>query len=165
MTRWGKSVLSVCAVLVLVVGVTAAQAELVKFDVIPAFAPQGPQSPSWNGYVLNAIGGIQSEVNVGDRDVNPKAYERVTGMLLPEELIYTDFNSWQGDAAPTPLPAGFDGEFGNRIHFGLHIVAADGTQFALNDLSWELDSDDSTGYFDNGGSFAGAPLFRHPSGD
>ncbi len=156
MTRWGKSVLSVCAVLILVFGVTAAQAELIKFDVIPAFAPQGPQSPSWNGYVLNAIGGIQSEVNVGDRNVNPKAYERVMGPIPPEELMYTDFNSWRGDAAPTPLPAGFGGESGNRFHFGLHIVAADGTQFALNDLSWALDSDDSTDYFDNSGIFAGA---------
>jgi hypothetical protein len=141
------------------VGVGSANAEFVKFDVIPAFAPLGPQSPSWNGYVINALAGVQSNVDVGDRTVSPDAYERVISQIGPEELLYTDwdgtgFNSWRGDAAPTPLPAGFEGEFGNRIHFGLHVVAEGGAQFALHDLAWELDSDDADDYFDQSGDFS-----------
>ncbi len=145
-----------CAAAALLGGMTTADAGLMVFDVIPAFAPKGPESPSWNGYVFSAVAGIQNHTNVGDRAVSPQAYERVTAPILPQELIYTDFNSWRGKASPTPLPLGFGGEFGNRIHFGLHIVAAEGTQFALGDLSWALDSDDTSDYFDQSGDFSTA---------
>ena len=156
MTRWGKLGLSLCLSVALFGGTRTAKAELMKFDVIPAYAPQGPGSPSWTGYVVNALAGVQADSNFLDRTVTPQAYERVTTLVPPEELIYTDFNSWRGDAAPTPLPAGFGGEFGNRIHFGLHMIAAEGSQFALHDLSWQLDSDDETDYFDQSGDFSTA---------
>lgn len=125
-----------------------------KFDVIPAFAPKGPESPSWTGYVVNALAGIQANSDIADRTVTPQAYERVMTVIPPEELIYTDFNSWRGEAAPNVLPAGFEGEFGNRVHFGLNIIGANGSQFALHDISWELDSDDDTNYFDQSGDFS-----------
>jgi hypothetical protein len=137
--------------------VSGARADLVTFDVTPAFGPKGPESPHWNNYVLNAIAGIQSNTDIGNRTTNAAAYERVVSPIPPTELVYTPFNSWRGTANPNPaFQAPFLGEFGNRVHFGLHIVGADGWEFALNDLTWELDSDDSTNYFDQSGNFAGA---------
>jgi hypothetical protein len=154
MTRWGKLGLSLCVSIALLGGTGSAKAELMKFDVVPAFAPKGPDSPSWTNYVVNALAGIQADADFLDRTVTPRAYERVKTAVTPEEIIYTNFNSWRGEADPTPLPAGFEGEFGNRIHFGLHIISAEGSQFALHDLSWELDSDDADNYFDQDGDFS-----------
>ena len=50
-----------------------------------------------------------------------------------------------GGAVANPASP-FAGELGNRIHFGLKVVASH--EFSLNDLKWELDSDDSDDYFD-----------------
>lgn len=159
MTRWGKIELSCCASMALFVGMgTPAKAEFMTFDVIPAFAPTGTQSPTWNNYVVNALAGIQLGIDLGDRSTDPSAYERVSSVLPPEELIYTSgefsgqpFYSWRGVANPS---SPFSGEFGNRIHFGLRVVSD--TAFKLDDLVWQLDSDDSGNYFDQSGNFQGA---------
>jgi MYXO-CTERM domain-containing protein len=156
MTRWGNLKLSLCTSVALLGLVGTSQAELLTFQVIPAFAPKGPESPSWNNYVLNAIAGIQVNADLGDRSTNPAAYERVSGLIPPTEMIYTPYNSWRGVAAPSPLPAPFSGEYGNRVHFGLHVVGTPDWDFALADLTWELDSDDVTNYFDQSGDFSSA---------
>ncbi len=157
MTRWERFGVSLCALVALVAVGNRSQAELITFDVIPAFAPKGPDSPSWNSYVLNAIAGIQSNTDVGSRATNPAAYERVTGPFPPSEIIYTPFPSWRGTADPNPaFVAPFDGELGNRVHFGLHVVGESGWKFALDELTWALDSDDDSDLFDAAGSFAGA---------
>ena len=74
-------------------------------------------------------------------------------------MFYTNFNSWRGVADPNPvyysLSPVFQTELGNRIHFGVHITDAD-TDFALQNLSWKLDSDDPNNYFDQQGTFASA---------
>jgi hypothetical protein len=130
------------------------QAEILKFDVVPAFAPNGPVSPSWLPYVTNALTGIEADgAEIGDRLVSPEAYEPVTGPVPPFEMIYTEFPSWRGLADPT---GAFSGEMGNRVHFGLHLVAAPTTPFSLSQLEWSLDSDDIDNYFDQSDSFADA---------
>lgn len=154
MTRWGKLKLSLCTSVALLGTVGTSQAELMTFKVIPAFAPNGPNSPKWSNYILAAIGGIQDDQDVGDRSTNPGAYERVSGYIPPTEMMYTNFNSWRGVAAPNPLAAPFSSEFGNRVHFGLHVVGSEDWEFALADLTWELDSDDITNYFDQSGDFS-----------
>lgn len=157
MARWGKIGLSLCASVALIGVASTANAELVTFEVIPAYAPKGPESPNWNNYVLNAIAGIQNKQNVGDRETSAAAYEIVDGNVPASEIIYTPFNSWRGAASPNPdFTAPFLGEFGNRIHFGLHVVGTSDWQFQLADLAWKLESDDETGYFDQEGNFAGA---------
>ena len=94
MTRRSKSGLLLFACLALLVGGNIANAEFMKFDVIPAFAPQGPQSPSWNGYVFNAIAGVQSNVDVGDRAVTPEATTSPESWS-PHVWIATDFIRWR----------------------------------------------------------------------
>ncbi|MEZ6118016.1 MAG: VPLPA-CTERM sorting domain-containing protein [Pirellulaceae bacterium] len=164
MTRWGKLVACVCAV-TLSSFAGNISANIITFDVIPAYAPVGPNSPSWNGYVSNALLGIRSGgVPTGagpDRDADPTFYQplALNALVDPSEMIYTPFNSWRATATPNASFTGnsaVSSEFGNRIHFGLHVVSEPGSEFALNDLTWALDSNDSDDYFDQGGSFAGA---------
>lgn len=155
MTRWGKLGLSLCASVALLAPASVASANLTTFEVIPAFAPKGPESPNWTNYVVNALAGIQQNQDVGSRLLTPAAYERVSGYIPPSEIVYTPFNSWRGVADPNPLAPGFTGEFGNRVHFGLHVVGTADWTFALSDIEWTLDSDDSTNYFDQAGNFVG----------
>ncbi|MCA9216252.1 MAG: PEP-CTERM sorting domain-containing protein [Planctomycetales bacterium] len=167
MTRWGKLGLTLCALALFSVG-NIANADI-TIEVFPAFAPNGqgttsaPPSPNWNAYVANALAGIEAggvNTGTGPRDANPSYYETVSGVIPPSELIYTEFNSWRGTAANNPAFTGnaaVTGEYGNRIHFGTRITATPGMEFSLSDVSWSLDSDDDTDYFDQSGSLAGAP--------
>ncbi|MCA9166718.1 MAG: PEP-CTERM sorting domain-containing protein [Planctomycetales bacterium] len=156
MTRWGKLGLTLCATAALFATAGRAQANLLTFEVIPAYAPNGPVSPNWTNYIVNGLAGIQQNMDIGSRAVTPAAYERVAGPVALEDMVYTTFNSWRGEAAPTSYGPVFDGEFGNRIHFGLHIVADTDMPFMLSDIEWSLDSNDVTNYFDQSGSFASA---------
>jgi hypothetical protein len=140
-----------------------AAAQPVSFEVFAAFAPNGAPntSPSWTPYVQNAIGALQLGVtSVGDRLVDPAAYEVVTDSITPLEMFYTDFNSWRGMADPNPeyalLGSPFLAETGNRIHFGVHIQTDGTSEFSLMDLSWSLDSNDGTNWFDQAGDFSQA---------
>ncbi len=159
MTRWGKIGLSFCASMALIwVAATPARAAFITFDVIPAYAPTGMDSSSWPNYVVNALAGIQLGMDLGDRSTDPSAYQRVSSILKPADLIYTNgaasgqsFTSWKGLANPT---APFSGEYGNRIHFGLKVISD--TEFRLEDLTWSLDSNDADNYFDQSGNFQGA---------
>ena len=140
---------SVLAMVIVAVVASGGWAAVTTLEVVPAYAPVGPTlSPSWPGYVTNAIdalmGGTPATVR-GTPDFDPAAYEAVTSQpISPRELVITpDFASWRGFAAPTP---GWDGpsmqfaaENGNRVHFGLIIESDDDTTpFALDDLDWEL---------------------------
>ncbi|MCP4189931.1 MAG: PEP-CTERM sorting domain-containing protein [Planctomycetaceae bacterium] len=157
MTRWGKLGLLLCACAVTLSLASQADAALMTFDVTPAFAPKGPESPNWSNYVLNAIAGVQSKTNIGNRDTSAAAYEVIDRRIRPEEIIYTPFHSWRATADPNPeFTVPFLGEFGNRFHFGLHIVGSSDRQFALSDIDWRLESDDVGGYFNQSGSLAGA---------
>jgi hypothetical protein len=160
MTRWGKFGLVLCA-LALFGFVNTSNADI-TIEVFPAYAPNGPASPNWLAYTGNAITGITAGgANTGtgpDRDSDPAYYELVTGVISPSEIIYTEFNSWRGTAANNPAFTGnpaVTGEFGNRVHFGTRITATSGMEFALNDVSWTLDSDDDTDFFDQNGTLTG----------
>ncbi|MDG2381050.1 MAG: hypothetical protein P8N76_05210 [Pirellulaceae bacterium] len=157
MTRWGKVGLSLCACAMGFGLASQADSALMTFDVTPAFAPKGPESPKWSNYVLNAIAGVQSKTNIGNRETSASAYEVIDRRIRPEEIIYTPFHSWRATANPNPeFTVPFLGEFGNRFHFGLHLVGSADRQFALNDINWQLESDDVGGYFNQSGSLAGA---------
>jgi hypothetical protein len=156
MARWGKLGTVICASVALLAAARPASAEIITFEVIPAFAPKGPESPNWANYVLNALGGIQQNQDVGDRTMTPAAYERVDSIIPASEIVYTPFPSWRGVADPNPLAPAFANELGNRVHFGLHIVTSADSPFALADIGWSLDSDDSTNYFDQSGDFSSA---------
>ena len=142
-------------------------AEPFIIHVAPAFAPNGSSrgtgqvSPSWASYVQNAQYALPIRADlVGDRETNPDAYEVVGEPISLIEMIHTEFPSWQASADPSDtwasLPSAFENELGNRVHFGLHIRSTGTRDFALQELSWQLDSNDETDFFDQSGSFANA---------
>lgn len=136
---------------------SVAHAELSIFEVSPAFAPQ-PGGAGWHNWINNAHAGIDAGGAAvgGDRNADPSAYEPVSS-TQPHELIVSDFNSWRGKAAPSPFPSSaVSGEFGNRIHFGTKIVSEYDTPFRLQDIRYEIDSNDADDFFDLQGSFATA---------
>jgi hypothetical protein len=140
-------------------------AQSISMKIVPAFAPNGRPgitSPSWTAYVNNATNALYLGVSsVGNRLADPTAYLAASGPLTPLHMIYTDFNSWEGMADPNPNFAGwgaaFQAETGNNIQFGLHIQSSDPNDvFSLQDLSWKLDSDDDSNWFDAQGDFSAA---------
>lgn len=144
------------AVLVLAVALLFTPATYADFtmNIFPHSAPNAFGSPSWPGFVAIAMPAIDAgSGDVGDRSTDPTAYdEYAMGAAIDvTELIVTSFPSWRGLANPS---APFDAELGNRLHFGLNIIGDGVTQFRLQDLSFEMTSDDSTNSLGLSGDFA-----------
>lgn len=130
---------------------STASAAPITIDVVPSLAPNVFGSPSWAGYLSNALNSLENGLgDIGNRSTDPTAYER-NDTILPHEFIVSSFNSWNGVAAPA---APFNNELGNRLHFGLHILG-NGTQFRLDNLAFNLDSTDSFDALDFAGNFFG----------
>ncbi|MEL6104446.1 MAG: hypothetical protein AAFU85_00355 [Planctomycetota bacterium] len=135
---------------------TSATKADVVMDVYASPAPNFSGSPSWSGYLANALNSLENDLgNIGDRNLDPTAYE-----ILPdgsgigaEEIIVSSFNSWRGVANPS---SPFDGELGNRIHFGVHIVGDGSMRFRLEDLAFEMSSSDTDNLLGFSGNFAGS---------
>lgn len=114
----------------------------ITVDVIASPAPNFFGSPSWNAYLANALNSLENGLGeIGDRETDPTAYEIFAdgAAVLPNELIVSSFPSWRGVADPS---SPFDNERGNRLHFGIHVVGDGTMRFRLEDLSYEITSDD-----------------------
>jgi hypothetical protein len=113
----------------------------INIYVYPSSAPNAYGSPSWAGYVTNALNALENNLaTVGNRSTDPTAYERAPAYVPGGEIAVTTFKSWRGLVEPN---APFHNELGNRMHFGLHIVAADpNSTFTLQQLTFELHSSD-----------------------
>ncbi len=114
----------------------------ITMSVVASPAPNFFTSPSWGTYANKAINSLENGLgNIGDRNVDPTAYEIFAdgSAVLPTELIVSGFSSWRGIADQS---SPFDGEFGNRVHFGIRIVGDGVTKFRLEDLSSEISSGD-----------------------
>ena len=121
--------------------------------VIASSAPNFLNFSSFSDYSDNALNSIENGLgNIGDRNFDPTAYEQYMDgeRVSVFEVIVSSFNSWRGVADPT---APFDGEFGNRLHFGLHVLWDGATQFRLEDLLFDISSSD--GLLDFNGDFVG----------
>ena len=151
---WQLHVSIICACLALSASPVSAD---INIEVTPSFAPNGLISPSWLGYVGNAIASLERNLgDVGDREISPTAYEIAPPIATAREVTATRFPSWRGLAADTPLWDGPDGQFanerGNRIHFGLHAVGSGGMKFSLSEFEFEVDSNDPQDTFDEFGT-------------
>ena len=110
---------AVVAIAALVLGLNAPAFALITLDVVPSSAPNANGSPSWAGYLANALNSLENNLgNIGSRATDPTAYEIAGPVVQPSDFMVTSFNSWQGVAGPLPAP--FTSELGNRMHFGLH---------------------------------------------
>jgi hypothetical protein len=131
------------ALLALVSAAGTASAQI-SIQVFPSPAPNAFGSPSWAGYRDTAIEGLEAGgSNIGSRSSNPTAYETGNAFQV-HDFIATNYNMWQGN---TGVSAPFNSELGHRMHFGLRAVAEVGTQFALEDVAFDMTSSDSGNAF------------------
>jgi hypothetical protein len=127
--------------------------------VYPSVAPNKFGSPSWPGYVANAVntagtGGIQSGgTPVGDPAL--PTYYSTTTTSKTSDMIATDFPSWRGFANPGSVfgPA-FANEVGNRLTFGVHILGG-GSTFTVNQVNFDIESTDPSNVVSFSGSLNG----------
>jgi hypothetical protein len=125
----------------------------ISIEVYASSAPNAYGSPSWNGYVTNALYALEHGLSsYGDRSTSPTGYEIAPDIVGPGEIAVTTFRSWRGELNPT---GAFQNELGNRMHFGLHAVGDGTEQFALNDLTFALHSGDATDTLAYVGDFVG----------
>ncbi len=123
--------------------------------VYTALPPNVFGSPSYLGWEVNALTAVISGATSAGTPGTPTYFE-FSGIITPEMLTVTNFNSWKGDANPVATygPA-FANELGNRGAFPLKIDG-NGSQFAIADLSFvavSTDIDNSLGFSFGAGSY------------
>jgi hypothetical protein len=143
-------VASAIAVQLLMVGLASAG---ITIDVVPSSAPNAFGSPSWTGYMANALNSLHDGLGTtGDRNTSPTAYEVLGSTISPWDIAVTSFPSWRGELSPA---APFQNELGNRVHFGLHAYGDGISQFKLEDLTFDVHSSDVGDTLVSTGNFVG----------
>src|SRR5581483_10438616 len=128
---------------VAVLTLVPAFADSVTVTVYPSIAPNIYGSPSWAGYLANAMTSLEAGSGpTGNPATDPTAYYTVN-QIWANANVATDFPSWGGNASPT---GAFANELGNRLHFGL-VIQGHGTQFSLSNLAFAMHSDDPNDIF------------------
>jgi hypothetical protein len=125
--------------LVAVIGAAVVQnASALKLDVFVAgsSAPNYSSSMSFDGvppdYAANALSALAMGQSSFGTANYPTYYQQQSTFTAGDIMISSGFTSWKGQANPT---GNFANEYGNRLHFGLHITG-DGTLFKLANLSF-----------------------------
>jgi len=121
---------------------TAAQAQTSPtIQVFTSVAPNAYGSPSYAGYVANAIGALHDGDSSRGVSGSPTYYSQ-TSNVRADQVIVTGFPSWMGKADPgTAFGSAYASELGNRMLFGVKIDG-NGTQFSIDQLSFTMSSDD-----------------------
>ena len=119
----------------------AAQATDIK--VVTWIAPNSFGSPSYAGAVANAIGALHDGASSRGA-ANQPTYFEARSDVARSDVVVTGFNSWNGKVDPGNVYGSqYAAELGNRMLFGLRIDG-EGTQFAINQLSFVMASNDAT---------------------
>jgi hypothetical protein len=128
----------------------AARADITMTECFSS-APNVYGSPSWNGYLTNALAGIQNGC-VATGDPTSPTYYQSGSTFQPGQLIVTDYNSWDGVASPG---GAFSQELGNRLHDGLFVTdnGNNADQFSLSELTYNFNSSDPGDSLAYAGSF------------
>lgn len=73
----------------------------ITVDVHASSAPNAFGSPSWAGYVVNALQALENNLSTnGNRATDPTGYERAPSQIPPGEIAVSSFNSWRGVVSP-----------------------------------------------------------------
>ncbi len=142
------------------VSLTVMAAPPVTMEVLGSPAPNAYGSPSWPGYRDNALDSLEdpSHPDILSRLVDPTAYETPATVAWYENVA-TPFGFWMNVLHPS---APFAGEYGHRMHFGVHILG-NGTRFSLSALDFDMNSSDSGNDMDFDGWFDGTdPNYPYP---
>jgi len=123
------AVLSVVAVLLIT---SHAYADTIPTaTVLASVGPNASGSPSWNGYVANALTGLENGGTQEGTPGTPTYYAPTTGPITVAQTLVTSFNSWNGTVNPA---APFNQEDGSRVMFGFDIKG-NGNKISLSELS------------------------------
>ncbi len=135
-----KRLIAVCAIVLVCTCVNGTSLGDMTIDVYASSAPNASGSPSWSGYVTNALYALENGLSVNvDPSTSPTGYEVAPDTIGPGQIAVTSFHSWEGVINPS---SPFANEYGNRIHFGLHAYGDGDTQFTLADLTFDIHSSD-----------------------
>jgi len=151
------SIIAICCTLI-VCGAARAAATL---EIVPALAPNAGSSPAsfatWDANVINAL---QNNLATSGTPGTPGYFERLTGGVAEgvAGAIVSGFPSWRGVVNPgTNIGPAFAAEYGNRIHFNLHVVGDTVTTFKIQDLSFAMASSDGILDFNFGSPYTYSP--------
>ncbi len=91
---------------------------------------------AWNAYqswVANAMNSIENNKgNIGDPSKDPGAF-RIVNRLVPREYAVSGNPSWRTIINPT---APFNDQYGNSMHFPMHVKGDGAVRFKYEDFSW-----------------------------
>jgi hypothetical protein len=124
----------------------------VSITVTPSLAPNIYGSPSFDGYLSNAIWALENGLSSYGDPTLPTYYSAAPSVLPISDNIVTGFPSWDGIANPT---GAFAAELGNRLHFGLDIKG-NGSLISISELSFSAvsaDPGDTLGFSYGTGSY------------
>ncbi len=154
-----KTVIYIAVLVAFVFVPGMAEAGNITIEVTPSSAPNFFGSPSWAGYLANAMTGLQTgSTSVGSDPMtaDPTGYRGLSdgAEVSPGSLMVTSFPSWYGVADPS---APFASELGNRMHFGLHAFGDGslGAQFTLASVEFLLAGSDPGDLLAFAGTLAG----------
>jgi hypothetical protein len=119
--------------------VSSAPAGPITIQVVPTLAPNVFGSPSFAPWQANAITALDTGTTTFGAGAAQFDALPNNATLDWRQAVVTGFESWRGVA--TPNAPSFSGEYGNRMHFALHILG-NGTKFSIGDLSFNATSTD-----------------------
>jgi len=134
-------------------GSSQVQAGPIVFDVGSSIAPNIVSSPPASFYGWNA--NAQSAMQSGPGGVfgsagspgTPSYYTNV-GAISPNQIIVSGFPSWNGQTNPgSTFGPAFANEYGNRLHFPVHIHSDPSNKFSLSELNAKMTSTDPGNFF------------------
>jgi len=139
-----KHIVAAAAIAALMFLPGVARADTISIDQYFSSAPNVFGSPSWSGYLGNAMASLQTAPGSSmGTPGTPSYYTTLGSTFTAADIMVTSFPSWQGVANPPPP---FSGEYGNRLHAGVVITDIGGT-FSLSDVSFAMHSGDAIGNF------------------
>lgn len=129
----------------------------ITFTFYPSSAPnrhtadQSPALTAYNTWVGRALDSVENNRgNIGRRSNDPGAFA-VTNTATPRDYLVTTMPSWRGVAYPT---GAFEDQYGNRLHFVLHLQGDGTVRFKYEDISWE--------WWGTGGSYGTKRTLANP---
>lgn len=121
----------------------ALQTHAVTIQVTPWSAPNAFGSPSFAGAVDNAIYAQRHGLTSYGDPSSPTYYQAAPTQMQLKDNIVTGYPSWKGDADPVGSygPA-YGAELGNRLHFGVLVLAGIGSKVEIGLLGFSATSTD-----------------------
>ena len=120
--------------------VASAQSSPLTFKVYASSAPNrhtSENSPAWTAYeswVDRALKYAEGDkTGLGNPGSDPGAFRAISSLTI-RELMVSSNPSWLGKANPT---GAFANQYGNRMHWVLHVKGNGTVQFKVEDISWK----------------------------